>query len=132
MSEPALAQNVRNLLDRHIFSVSQLETLLLLRKFSGRRWLVRDVANELHTNDTAALQMLTQLAVQGLILKCDEEQRLQFEYQAKDHSLESDIEALAKAYKDMRMRVVDRIYQKPNPYTSFQDIADSFLFTKED
>lgn len=132
MAERALPQNVGRLLDKHIYSVSQLEILLFLRKFQQRNWTAHQIANELHTNDAAALAMLCRLSDDGLIKRSTAGTTDQFSYDASAHGLEPDMFDLARVYKESRMRVVDRIYQKPSSETSFDYIADAFILRKDE
>ena len=132
MADNSLPQNVGRLLDKHIYSVSQLETLLFLRKFQDRRWTAHEIANEFHTNDNAALDILNRLVEDGLVKHFEGERTAEFGYVTLRAELEEDLQALSTAYRETRLRVVDRIYRKPTSGNSLRSIADSFLWRRDE
>lgn len=131
MPENPLAQNVGQFLDRCIHSVSQLEVLLLLHKHQLRSWTAHEIANELHTNDAASIEMLEKLAAHKLIARSTKGTRSEYRYESSA-GLDEDLVALSRAYKEIRIRVIDRIYKKPSSAAIFQSIADSFLLRKSE
>ncbi|HEY9792362.1 MAG TPA: hypothetical protein V6D22_18315 [Candidatus Obscuribacterales bacterium] len=131
MADNYLPQNVGRLVDKHIYSVSQLETLLFLRRYQDRNWTAHEIGNEFHTNDNAAMDILGRLAEDGFVKRFDAGRAPEFAYVPMSADMEADIEALAEAYRNTRLRVVDRIYRKPEPDNSLRSIADSFLWRRD-
>jgi predicted transcriptional regulator len=123
MEEQILPKSVCDIIDECIFSVSQLETLLLLRLYSNRKWTAKQLSDELQTHHSAAHDMLSKLAQCGLIKRYSSTDSDSFQYDAIEDEVDTVIGQLAHSYQLRRMRVIDRIYQKPGRADSFRLMA---------
>ncbi len=104
-----IPDSVKQLLHRSIFSVEQLESLLLLRNssmnFSGAL-----LAAKLYTSTTGAERTLEYLATQEL-LKVNEEGL--YSYEPVSAELNEVVGQLEKLYKSRRVSIISTIYNRP-------------------
>lgn len=127
-----LSTNVKELLRRNISSVHQLEVLLLLKRYTDRKWLAREIGQELYTNATAASDELERLASLGFFEVSEDgnagERR--YRYHAKSHDLDAAVIELASAYRNYRVRVIDAIFSRPQD--NLRNFSDAFRLGKEE
>lgn len=124
-----IPQNVSRLLDNHIFSVTQLEILLLLRRHADYAWPLPDIAIELYSSNMAVHDSLLRLVEAGLIEKKGETEVYQY---CADGQSDMDVQAAAQCYFEMRTRVIDCIFRKPQGGHSFTTLADAFTIKRDD
>jgi hypothetical protein len=122
-----LSSTVKRLLDKHIFSVTQLEILLLLRRHSDRAWRANEVARELYTSDQAAEDLLSRLATSGLL----GQKGSHYQYNLSA-DLDDDVQETAKAYAEAKTRVIDHIFRKPQGDSAFTSFADAFKLKRDE
>jgi hypothetical protein len=91
--------------------VTQLEALLLLRKFSEREWTAAEVSKELYSNDS----------------KSGSTQRYVY---APDSTTDRAVQLVEKSYAQQRVRIIDLIFSKP--HNQLQHFAEAFKLKHED
>lgn len=114
---------VLEFLDRHISSVDQLEILLLLHGSPDRSWTPAEVTAELRSNEDSVRSRLQQLAGAGLVAP-GEAGTAGFRYRTDgpSHAL---VGRVAESYRDFRLRIIERIFRKPD---GLEDFASAFRF----
>lgn len=121
----AIPDDVLQFIDRHITSVDQLEILLLLRAQRRRTWSPAQVSSELRNNPEAAAQRLTPLVDIGLLAR-DEQGCFRYEPTLSD--ADRLVSGVDDAYRQFRLRVIERIFAKPDGLAAF---ADAFRLRKD-
>lgn len=112
-------------IDRNISSVDQLEILLLLRERKDRAWSAREVSDELRNNETSAAERMATMSAMGLL---ESVERTTYRYAPADSETDRLVALLASSYRDFRLRIIERIFTKPDGLTAF---ADAFRFRRE-
>lgn len=116
---------LRAFVRKHVRTVGELEALLLLRTRRERSWTAEEVARELRGNSSAAADYLRHFGRAGLAREADAGQ-----YQYLDDPATRDlVAALADAYRERPVSVVDLIYSVPRDQV--QLLADAFRIKKE-
>lgn len=117
-----LNAEVRAFIHTHIHSVEQLEVLLLLRRERSRLFTGDEVARELRVHPTSAARWLEDLAGRRFALGDGE----RFQFHPEGLTAERDVNALAAAYADARVAVIQLIFSKPSD--ALRTFADAFKF----
>jgi len=129
MSQQPLPIEVAKFIDTYINSVEQLEILLLLRSASTADWSARRVSDALRTNESSAAVRLADLAAHRILVVTGAAPVL-YRYAPNPSSLDHIISALAAAYVDYRVRIIEAIFSKPNEYVRVY--ANAFRVRKDD
>jgi hypothetical protein len=108
-------------IDRYIRSVEQLEILFLLESHPQRLWTPHAVSAELRSNEASAGRRLHELARDG-ILAVARSQPAAYRY-AAGNGLDETIRKLTACYSQFRLRILERIYKKPD---GLRDFAEAF------
>ena len=124
MGKDKLPAAVQNLIEQHLHSASDVDTLLLLHR-SDRGWTAAGVARELRLNVDQAATILTRLSQNGLL----GEEGDSFRFHPRDPSLVEAVAALAQLYPAYRFAVVSLIYPPSRPV---RDFSEAFRLRKED
>lgn len=119
MSAP-INDDVRAFIQTHIHSVEQLEVLLLLRRERHRLFTGAEVARELRVHPASAAQRLEDLTQRRLATRDGD----RYQFGPDDPALERSTHALAAAYADARVAVIQLIFSKPND--AIRSFADAF------
>ena len=129
LSEWSLARNklpasVQKLIEQHLHSASDVDTLLLLHRVD-HGWTAPGVARELRLNIDQAHSILARLSRSGLLQAEGDSYR----FLPQDPSLVDAVATLAKLYPAYRFAVVSLIYPPSRPV---RDFSDAFRLRKED
>lgn len=120
-----ISDPLRVFVRKYVRTVGELEALLLLRTRRERSWTAEEVARELRGNSSAAADYLRHFGHTGLVREVDVGQ-----YQYLDDPATRDlVTALADAYRERPVSVVDLIYSVPRDQV--QLLADAFKIKKE-
>jgi hypothetical protein len=109
--------------------VTQLEALLLLRRFSEREWTAAEVSKELYSNDAATADMLDKLAKDGILKNSKGGSTQRYVY-APDSATDRAIQLVERSYVQQRVRIIDLIFSKP--HNQLQHFAEAFKLKHED
>jgi DNA-binding MarR family transcriptional regulator len=112
----------------YITSVTQLETLLLLRKFGEREWSAAEISKELYTNEQATSDMLESLDRAGLVKRTKLPGAVRYRY-APDGLNDRAIALLERCYGIQRVRIIDLIFSSPRD--QLQSFAQAFKLKPE-
>lgn len=116
---------LRAFVRKHVRSVGELEVLLWLRAHPQRAWTADEIARELRNNRNAATEYLRHFSRTGL---AHETEIGRYQY-AEDATIHELVTALADAYAERPVSVVDLIYAEPRDQV--QLLADAFKIKKD-
>ena len=124
MTSELIPADVRQFILDHIDSVSELEALLLLRKYPGQSWSIQDVSGRIYLDEAPAARVLARLAACGLCITGVGVYRYGPE---APHQAEI-VDRLADLYARYLIPVTNLIHNKP---TRIRQFANAFLFRKD-
>lgn len=127
MADSPIPDDVLRFIDRHVTSIDQLEILLLLRMRRERSWSADEVSRELRSNEQAARDRLNSLRSAGLVEQVAGPEP-KYRYAPESPGLELLVARVDQCYRDYRLRVIERVFTKPDELQSF---ADAFRIRKE-
>lgn len=120
-----LPPDVVAFLDEQIFSVAQLEVLLLVRAADGEAVSLEGLARESYLPAKSIQPWLDALVGRGLLLSVDEGYR----FAPTDGSLRATLDQVADCYARRRVTLTRHVYtSKEDPAQRF---SDAFLFRKD-
>jgi hypothetical protein len=126
-----LGDEVRALLLASIESIAELETLLLLHRDETAVWNAARVAAELRVEPRSAESQLTALAERGLLRPVTDGTERGWRYGPATPALARAVDALAAAYDERRVSVVEFVYSKP-AVDKLRVFADAFRLREDD
>lgn len=129
MADGGLPTEVRELIDRHIASMSHAEALLLLRAEPDRAWTPADAAGETGGTPDALAAVLGDLAAAGIVAQEGTGGAEAFRYAPARPALAAAADAFADAYNRLPVQLVRAIYDRPPP--AVQMLADAFRLRKD-
>jgi hypothetical protein len=118
---------VRELLQRDIDSVEQLEVLLLLHDRPERDWTADEVSAELRTNGLSTAARLDDLTARGLIEEVARPGA--FRYGPRTAAQRRAVDGLAREYATRRVTVITLIFAKP--IDRVRSFADAFRLRRD-
>ncbi|HEU4323822.1 MAG TPA: hypothetical protein VFS21_11800 [Roseiflexaceae bacterium] len=128
MSQADIPDEVRSFVAQRIDSAELLETLLLVHSDPDREWTPDQVARSIYTVPAGATRRLEQLVEMGLAAS-NGAANPAYRYAPSRAALAAQVDALAHAYRQARVAVINLIYNKPpDPLRSF---ADAFKLRKD-
>ena len=132
VDEVAIKDSVSLILSKYIQSVTELETLLLLKRYSDRQWLAKEVAREMYTDPFTVEQYLQTFEKDGFLTsRVDEQTRYVFyQFNPNTEELKPGVTDLAIAYAEARVRVIDLIFSKP--LDNIKSFSDAFKIVKDE
>ena len=116
MSKEALSEEVRDLLLRHIGSVTHLEALLFFRANPAERLDARSLARRLYASETEMVIALNELAADGFLSL----QSGLYRY-APLGEYQPSIDAVADAYAHQLIAITNLIHDKRRNIQAFSD-----------
>lgn len=127
MADNPIPDDVLEFIDRTITSIDQLETLLLLKAHAERTWSAVQVSDELRSNPHASEDRLRSLAAVGLLQQVEGSDGT-FRYAPNAAELDRVVTRLESCYREYRLRVIERVFKKPDGLQSF---AEAFRIKKD-
>ena len=127
MTDTGLPDRVRHFITRHIDSVEQLETLLLLARAPDAEWTAAAVAAALYTQPASAARRLASLHEHHLASLVSE---TRYRFAPADPRTVDDVDELAAAYKERRVAVITLIASRP--MDNVRAFSDAFQIRKKD
>ena len=124
MTSDFIPADVRQFIQAHIDSVSELEALLLLRKCADQDWTAQMVSKRIYIDEMAAARILERLAACGLCIVGDGAYR----YGWSGSGQAEIVDRLADLYARYLIPVTNLIHEKP---AGIQKFADAFIFRKK-
>jgi hypothetical protein len=119
-----LPPEIRQFLARHIASVEELEILLLLHRETAASWTAESVYQVIKSSRPSVQHGLDKFTAAGLLAAAPPD------YVCQSSAATPVIAALARSYREMPVRVVEAIYQRPRD-SAAQDFADAFKLKRE-
>ncbi len=108
--ESDLPPRTRDFITKHFVSVEQLEVLLTLYEGKERDWSAAEINARLRSQELSIHKWLATLMSLGLAV--ESAQRFRFAPVSETSALNT--AALAEAYRERRIRVIELIFSKPN------------------
>ena len=124
-----LPEDVQALLAERLGSISELETLLLLRRTAPLEWGPHAVAAELRIEPRAAEEHLAALTARELFAWREVEGDVQYRFEPATEALRRAVDGLAAAYEKRRVTVVHTIYSRPAE--RIRVFADAFRLRRD-
>jgi len=118
-----MPEEVRDLIVRHIDSVTQLETLLFLHARSNEQWDAASVAKRLFAPLPDMAAALATLAVDGFLVS----ERGQYRYAGR-HDRDTAVDALAEAYAHHLIPITNLVHSKAR---HIRTSSDTFKLRKD-
>ncbi len=104
-----IPEAVRLFVQQHLFSVAELEGLLLVRSAPHHAWTACELADRLYIGEPHARFVLEALHRHGLMARRDET----FHYRPASDALRADVDALAAAYPRLLIPITELIHTTP-------------------
>ena len=123
MTNDLVPTDVRDFIQRHIDSVAQLETLLLLRANPDENWDVARISKRLYATEREIADVLARLNADGFLQCKDNAYRYECAAEAQHK-----VEQLANVYSRHLIAVTNMIHAKPRRIREF---AEAFKFRKD-
>mgnify|MGYP001562281163 CR=1 FL=1 len=101
-------------------SVEELEVLLILHEANDRSWTALEINERLRSQESSIAKWLDALVALGLAQQGDGRYR----YAPASAKLARDTSALAEAYRERRIKVIELIFAKPSE--SLRDFVRAF------
>ncbi len=120
-------EDLRRFIRRHIDSLDELESLLLLAREPARDWSAEVLAEALYTSVQAAKTNLVRLKAKGLVESGGESSGPTYRFRASGESAPL-VDRLGRMYPTWRVTVTTLIYSKPDP--GIEAFKDAFDFRK--
>lgn len=124
MGRTELPLSVKNLIEHHLDSAADVDTLLLLCQ-TGAAWNGPDLARELRIDDQQAAGILARLARTGLLRR----ERGAYRYHPRSETLAEAVATLAQIYPAYRVAIVSEIYARPSG--PIRDFSEAFRLRGE-
>lgn len=124
-----IPDDIRRFIVQCIPSVPFLEALLLLRDSGPKEWDNAQLAQRLYLNTTTADELLTQLAIAGLLSR-DEAPSPRYVYAPRTPQLAALVDQLAMVYGQNLIEVSTLIHLKTNRKAHL--FADAFVWRKKE
>lgn len=105
-----LPPTTRDFIARHIVSVEQLEILLLLQEQTERAWKAGEINERLRSQEASIEKWLETLVSLGLATRSD----TRYRFAPATEELAQRTAAVAEAYRERRIKVIEMIFSKPN------------------
>jgi hypothetical protein len=126
MPDKSIPDEARRLIAGYIRTVEQLEILLLLKGSPQKEFSVLDVFRVIQSSQNSVATSLGIFTNAGFLI---EESGGTYRYEPRNKDVDQAIDALAKAYQERRVTVIEAIYhQASDPVRNF---ADAFKLRKE-
>ena len=123
MTNDLVPTDVRDFIQRHIDSIAQLETLLLLKANPDENWDVARISKRLYATEREIADVLARLNADGFLQCKDNAYRYECAAEAQHK-----IEQLANVYSRHLIAVTNMIHAKPRRIREF---AEAFKFRKD-
>jgi DNA-binding MarR family transcriptional regulator len=111
-----IPDDIRDLIQRHIDSVAQLEALLFLRARPSETLAASAIASRLYAPETELARSLAQLAQDGFLVREND----QYRYECAGEKRLS-VDRLAEAYSRHLIPITNLIHAKPRNIRQFSD-----------
>jgi hypothetical protein len=117
---------LRQFIAEHVHSVEQLEILILLSENATKAWSVSEVFRQIQSSEKSVLHCLEEFRRAGL---ANLNAAGLYSFVLREGSLARIVPALAQAYRERRVSIIECIYKKP--HDPIQNFADAFRLRKE-
>lgn len=108
--ESELSPSARDFVTRHIVSLEELEVLLLLQDEKERDWSAAEINGRLRSQQSSIEKWLEALVSLRLAARAND----RFRFAPASEELAQGAAAVAEAYRERRLKVIELIFSKPD------------------
>jgi predicted transcriptional regulator len=124
-----LTTQVKDFISRCVDSVEEMEVLFLLSNAKDKWWTSRAVYEDIKSSQASVVERLDGLVRKGVLIVKREGEPV-YKYQPQNADLAASVEALASAYTERRLKVLEFLFSKP--MAPLRVFSDAFRIRKDD
>jgi hypothetical protein len=124
-----ISEKVRLFIAKYIHSLEQLEILLLLNAYRGGMWTVPHVQAHVQGKESSVSGCLEDLRSSGF-LRATPMPGLVYQYEPKSEDLKKGVDALAAAYKEHKIKVIELVVSKSSD--ELRNFSNAFKLRRDD
>lgn len=121
----AFSTDVKEFIGKYIYSIAQLEIILLLRSEPQKFWTADEITQKLYLQVEMTTKLLLEIVHRGLAIRTD----TGFRYEPMNSVDRNALDQLAEIYQERRVAVTAEIFSRP--IDSLRAFSDAFRFRKE-
>jgi hypothetical protein len=125
--KPEISRELRELIDRHLRSIDEVEVLLCLYHSRGEGFTEQAVAARCNKPEEDVGEDLRQLTESGFLV-LDRFDKT-YSYPARNAALNDVVEQLAHLYNERPVSLIHAIYERPS--TSVRSFAEAFRIRRD-
>jgi DNA-binding IclR family transcriptional regulator len=126
MAQSGLAPELLRFIARYISSIERLEILSLFYAEPAKSFQVAEVVRKVQSSERSVKDCLQWFLEHGFLGQPEEGA---YKFSPGTNELAEGTAALAKAYREKRVSIVEAIYSQPS--STIQDFADAFKLRKD-
>jgi len=130
LSSNGFSEDLKRFIIQHIDSVEKLEVILFLFKHADTAWTAAAISEKIRTNPDSIAYRLVDLHRLGLLETSSEDQGTSYRFRPESPNLDALIVALAKAYAERRVSLINLIFSKP--IENVKGFAEAFRLRKDE
>jgi hypothetical protein len=127
MAADSLPPEIRALIAQHIRAVEQLEILCLFSEHPEKVWSVGEVYRQIQSSERSVSEWLEHFRAAGMLVNSGSERTYRLAHENTE--LKASVAALARAYRERHVSVIECIYHQPPD--AIQDFAAAFKLKKD-
>ena len=127
MAEPEISRELRELIDRHIRSIDEVEALLCLYHSPGEAFTAQAVAAKCNKSEEDVAEDLRELTERGFLVLDRFDNT--YTYTGRSAALNDVIDQLARLYNERPVSLIHAIYERPS--TSVRSFAEAFRIRRD-
>jgi hypothetical protein len=127
VAEPEISRELRELIDRHLRSLDEVEVLLCLYHSRGEGFTVEAVAAKCNKPEEDVAEDLRELTESGFLVLDSFEKT--YTYSVRNAALNDVVDQLAHLYNERPVSLIHAIYERPS--TSVRSFAEAFRLRRD-
>lgn len=127
MAEPEISRELRELIDRHLRSIDEVEVLLCLYHLRGEGLTAQAVAAKCNKPEADVTEDLRELTDSGFLLLDRYENT--YSYSVRNPDVNDVVEQLAHLYNERPTALIHALYERPS--TSVRSFAEAFRIRRD-
>jgi hypothetical protein len=122
LPEPQLTRELRDLIERHLGSLDEIEVLVCAFRQRGQAQTPAEFAAAAGKPVSGVTEHLEQLVARGFLLRHEQEGK--FSYPQRDSAVDEAVEQLVRMYEQRPVTLIKALYDRPS--TAVLSFADAF------
>lgn len=127
MAEPEISRELRELIDRHLRSIDEVEVLLCLYHSRGEGFTAQQVAAKCNKREEDVEADLRELTESGFLVLDRFEKT--YSYSVRNQAVNEVVEQLAHLYNERPTALIHALYERPS--TSVRSFAEAFRIKRD-